>query len=439
MAKRSKALLLLVVMLIGGWCAFVGEYWLYGAKWVAAEGSPYGNRGIVTDRNGILLRDFGNGGYSASPELRRATVHWVGDTAGNIHTPVLDYYKSKLMGYDVVTGLYSTGGQSVEMLTVSSSVQKTALEAMGGRRGTVAVYNYETGAILCALSAPGGDPLGADGTEDGRYMNRFLQGLYTPGSIFKIVTAGAALENIPDILQQRFVCNGRAEYGNGRVTCERSHGKLDLYGAMAESCNCAFAKIVDQLGKERLYSFVQRCGITQRVALDGAKSAGGNVNVNGTSVDLAWAGIGQYQDAINPAAFLRFMGAIAGGGRGCQPYIMERIEKDGKTVYQAQPVLDERRMSDFAAAQLRKILRNNVKKEYGDEHFPGVAVCAKTGTAQVGGGQKATALFAGFVADEAYPLAFFVAVEEGGYGRSTCIPIMGKVLSACRMEMDKMR
>ena len=237
MAKRSKALLLLVVMLIGGWCALVGEYWLYGAKWVAAEGSPYGNRGIVTDRNGILLRDFGNGGYSASPELRRATVHWVGDMAGNIHTPVLDYYKSKLMGYDVVTGLYSTGGQSVGMLTVSSSVQKTALEAMDGRRGTVAVYNYETGAILCALSAPGSDPLGADGTEDGRYMNRFLQGLYTPGSIFKIVTAGAALENIPDILQQRFVCNGRVEYGNGRVTCERAHGKLDLYSAMAESCN----------------------------------------------------------------------------------------------------------------------------------------------------------------------------------------------------------
>ena len=78
-----------------------------------------------------------------------------------------------------------------------------------------------------------------------------------------------------------------------------------------------------------------------------------------------------------------------------------------------------------------------VENKYGDENFPGLTVCAKTGTAQVGSGKKATALFAGFVSDEAHPLAFFVAVEEGGYGRSTCIPIMAKVLAACRAETDK--
>lgn len=94
-------------------------------------------------------------------------------------------------------------------------------------------------------------------------------------------------------------------------------------------------------------------------------------------------------------------------------------------------------MSGFVAQELQKMLRNNVKNGYGDKHFSGLHVCAKTGTAQVGHGKKATALLSGFVSDADYPLAFFIAVEEGGSGRSTCIPIAAKVLAACRDEMDK--
>lgn len=435
--KRAKALYLLVVLLIGGYGAFFGEYLLYGAKWVAAEGNPHGRRGIVVDARGVLLRSFADDRYADSSDLRRAVVHWVGDRAGNIHTPVLDHYKSRLLGFHPLTGIYGFGGQSVATLTLSSKVQLAALEAMGDRNGVIAVYNYKTGAVLCALSTPGIDPEGEDSNGEGRYLNRFLQGVYTPGSVFKTVTAGAALEYLPNILQKEFVCTGKVDYGNGVVTCEKAHGKLNLYGAMRQSCNCAFAKIADQVGKERLQAFIDRCGVTGSITFDGTRSAWGNVNLNDTPVDLAWAGIGQHKNTINPAAFLSFMGAVANGGRSYRPYIMERIEKDGRPIYQAKQVLEERRMSSYTATELTKILRNNVKNGYGDTHFPGLTVCAKTGTAQVGSGKKATALFAGFVSDEAHPLAFFVAVEEGGYGRSTCIPIMAKVLAACRAETDK--
>jgi peptidoglycan glycosyltransferase len=78
-----------------------------------------------------------------------------------------------------------------------------------------------------------------------------------------------------------------------------------------------------------------------------------------------------------------------------------------------------------------------VTEKYGDDNFPGLMVCAKSGTGQVGGEQKANAMFAGFVADEAYPLAFVVAVEEGGYGRTTCVPIIAKVLKSCTDVMDR--
>jgi peptidoglycan glycosyltransferase len=77
-----------------------------------------------------------------------------------------------------------------------------------------------------------------------------------------------------------------------------------------------------------------------------------------------------------------------------------------------------------------------VVDRYGVENFPDGEVCAKTGTAEVGGGRAPTATFAGFVADKDYPLAFIVVVEEGGYGRDACIPVASKVLKACMAAMD---
>lgn len=426
MGKRAKALLLLLVLLAGGWSVFAAEYAVYGEKWALAEGNPHGRRGIVTDRNGILLRDLGKELYPEHEVLRQATAHWVGDRDGNIHTPVLDHFKSQLLGYGPLTGLYSFSGQNLATMTISAQVQITALEAMEGRRGVVAVYNYKTGAVLCALSASGHD--------EGRYLNRFLQGVYTPGSVFKIVTAAAALHYIEDILDQEFSCTGKVEYKNGVVTCERVHGKLDLYGAMRESCNCVFARISQQLGAEKLQRFAAQCGITEALDFDGAVSAKGKI-APGRGAELAWAGIGQHEDLVNPASFLAFLGTVANGGQGYRPYIMERITEDGSTVYQAKPGKDDRKISGAVAAELKKILRGNVKNNYGDGHFPGLQVCAKTGTAQVGGGKKATALLAGFA--ENYPLAFVVIVEEGGYGRAACIPIAAKVLAACKKEMDK--
>ena len=87
------------------------------------------------------------------------------------------------------------------------------------------------------------------------------------------------------------------------------------------------------------------------------------------------------------------------------------------------------------AETLRKYMRNNVTAVYGKNNFPGLTVCAKSGTSQLGGEQKSNAMFAGFVADEEYPLAFICVVENGGYGATTCIPILNKVLSECKAIM----
>lgn len=433
MEKRAKALILLAALVAGGLGWFLGEYALYGRRWALATGNPHLSRGLVVDANGVVLRQVGRG-YPADEALRRAVVHWVGDPAGRVHTPVLRHYEGRMTVYHPVTGLYAFS-ESVMELTLRHRVQMAARDAMEGRRGTVAVYNYETGEILCAVSAPDFDPGGEGQAREGQYLNRFLQGQYTPGSIFKTVTAGAALAHLPDILEQRFHCSGKATYGNGTVTCEKAHGELDLYGAMAQSCNCAFARIAQQLGAGRLLDFVDQCGITKPIAFDGATSAPGRVRTDGSEVALAWSGIGQHEDLVNPARFLAFMGAIARGGAGIDPYIVGKITRDGKTVYRGKGEESARILSADVAGQLQKLLRNNVKTKYGDQHFSGLTLCAKTGTAQTGREQP-NAMLAGFVCDERLPVAFFVAVEEGGYGAKTCIPIVSRVLSACLAEKE---
>ena len=94
-------------------------------------------------------------------------------------------------------------------------------------------------------------------------------------------------------------------------------------------------------------------------------------------------------------------------------------------------------MSATTAEKLREYMGFNVTDKYGSDNFPGLTVCAKTGTAEVGGGKKPNAMIAGFVADEEYPLAFVIAVEDGGYGRQICVPILSKILAACKEVMDR--
>ena len=94
-------------------------------------------------------------------------------------------------------------------------------------------------------------------------------------------------------------------------------------------------------------------------------------------------------------------------------------------------------MSGELTQTMMEFMRNNVQTVYGAQNFPGLTVCAKSGTSELGGGQKPNAMFAGFVADEEYPLAFICVVENGGYGANTCVPIISSVLAQCKAVLDK--
>ena len=213
--------------------------------------------------------------------------------------------------------------------------------------------------------------------------------------------------------------------------------KQTLKEAFRNSCNCAFAQVAEHVGREKLARYVGLMGVMDAVAFDGVTTAAGNFEVaDATPEQVGWSAIGQHKDQINPCAFLAFIGAVAGEGTGAMPHIVSKVTAGERTTYQADVQTSGRVMTVETARVLREYMRNNVVDRYGVENFPDVEVCAKTGTAEVGGDRAPTATFAGFVADKDYPLAFIVVVEEGGYGRDACIPVASKVLKACMAAMD---
>ncbi len=457
-AFRAWIVGILALILLGGFIFFIVEFVSNSPQWLLSENSPFVDKtrefeedekptldyGTVVDRDGKFLMNLADGRvYSQDVAVRKSTLHWLGGRDGNIVAPLLAEFNEKMLAYDTLTGTYTYGdNMPVTKLTLSAEVQKVALEAMGSYKGTVAVYNYQTGQLLCSVTTPTFDPdnipadLETNPATDDAYYNKFISHNYVPGSIFKIVTLAAAVEELDSLQTMEFTCEGSYQMGVDKVTCTGTHGKQNIQQAFRNSCNCAFAQLSQALGTENLAKYVDQFGVTKSVSFDGYTTAQGRFDTDPSAVNVAWSAIGQHTDKINPCAFLTFVGAIARDGAGVQPYVMENIGVGGKETYQAETVYNDRIMSQKTAQLLREYMRSNVKDNYGDWNFPGLTVCAKTGTGEVGGGQKPNAMFTGFVADEEYPLAFIICVENAGFGGTVCIPIASKVLAACKEVMD---
>lgn len=443
--------LILAIVLLAGTVLLCVRYFAKADEWVTFSGSPHVytgvnlDGGVVTDRDGTLLLDSTDGRtYSADAVTRTATMHLLGDRYGYIQAPLLGSFADDMIGFDKINGLYGAEGTEANAaLTLSAAAQTAAYQALGNYHGTVGVYNYKTGEILCAVTSPSYDPdnmpdVDADtsGAYDGVYVNRFFQAAYTPGSIFKIVTLAAAIETMPDWESLTFTCEGKTIIGGQEIICEGVHGTITLKQALAHSCNVAFGELAGKVGAKALMEYAEKLGLTESFACDGIPVKAGTVGLEDADAgDLAWAGIGQYTDQVNALTFLRAMGRIAGGGTGAEPYLMAKITRGEKTVYEAKTETSSRALKAETAAKLTEYLRNNVATMYGDWQFGGLNVCAKSGTAEHEG-ETADAMFAGFCVDENCPLAFVVFVENGGSGSAVAAPIAAKVLQVCAAELQ---
>ena len=165
-SKRAWFALALAIILALGVIVFTVRYCIEAGRWATFQGSPHVysggnlNTGVVTDRSGTVLLDATDGReYADSRLLRMATMHILGDRDGFIPSRLMEKYSDSLIGYNLFTGTYGAQqGKGKMTLSLSAQAQTAALEALDGRKGTVGVYNYRTGEILCAVTSPTYDP-----------------------------------------------------------------------------------------------------------------------------------------------------------------------------------------------------------------------------------------------------------------------------------------
>ncbi|MEG0912497.1 MAG: penicillin-binding transpeptidase domain-containing protein [Oscillospiraceae bacterium] len=444
--KRTVAALLVVVMFICGFGLYLIRYITKGDDWVTfgVNRHAYVNgvlmTGSIFDANGNLLAGVSEDNsriFSDDYTTRRATLHVVGDAGGNIGTGLLNSYATTLMGYDLINGAYSRTGKGNSIYTtLDSKLCSTALNALGSNKGAVAVYNYKTGAVVCMVSSPGFDPLDppdiAEGDKryDGAYINRAISSAFTPGSVFKLVTLAAAIENIDDLWDREFNCTGEIEVDGEIITCSGVHGKIGIKDALAESCNVAFAQLSLELGAKTIERYAKKAGLLDTFKMGDLTVAKGSYELadNGTA-DLAWSGIGQYNDLVNPLSMARYMGAIAEGGRAVNPRIIQKVTTPSGFPAGIYGFSDKARlMSESTADTIGEMMRYNVTANYGDWRFPDLNTCAKSGTAEIAEGDTPHAWFTGFLDDDKNPYAFAVFVENGGWGVSVAGAVANRVL-----------
>lgn len=449
--RRTYIVILLIIAFFGGLGFMMYSFISEGDVWVANRanshiysGGSLTVAGTIYDRNNTPLVSTADGKrtYSDNYYERVSTLHVVGDSTGYIATGVQNLYSSNLIGYNFINGIYKTltSSEGVDIkLTIDSEVSAAAYKAMNGNKGTITVYNYLTGQVICMTSAPTYDVLNkpsdidtnTSGKYDGLYLNRALSGVFTPGSTFKVVTAICAIENIPDIYQRTFNCTGKYTTGTGKgdgdVICNGVHGKLTFERALNVSCNSVFAELANELGKDALTKTVRDLGFGKSVTVSKAKTVRSTFDVSdSTRLDLGWAGIGQYTTLVNPCQMLMLMGGIANGGKAMTPYI---VEESSELVDVKEKQNLSISLSEETANKVRELLRSNVQNYYGDGKFPGLKMCGKTGSAEVSNG-KSHAWFVGFSYDYSFPYAIVVCLENGGIGYNDAIPAANKTLQA---------
>ena len=405
-------------------------------------------RGDVTDRDGIVLATTDSEGkrtYLDNTSARRALAVTVGDTAGMSGTGVEGYYSAELLDIsdslaERLSALFNgidRKGSSIQLTVDAKLSAYIAKQFPDGYRGAVCVTNYRTGEVLAMVSLPDYDPYDVANAEDTAYLNRCLQGLYTPGSVFKIVTLAAALEHDPGVVNQTFTCSGTWEYEGGSIVCagKTAHGTIDLQTALAKSCNVTFGKLAYQLGNERMLETAKKLGFNENFKLGDFAIYNSKFPTEAETVSsLVWAGVGQSTVLVTPMHMNMITASVANGGQMVKPWLVKSIVTGtGVTTKVGAPSQYRQVMSRETANLIAKCMYQAVEKGTATRaQIDGLTVCGKTGSAETSDDKsvETNSWYTGFIADSAHPYAVSVVIEQGGAGAKKATELAAKALKA---------
>lgn len=331
----------------------------------------------------------------------------------------------KNLGDDVIT-------------TLDVGLQQTASDALGGRKGSVIVMEPDTGKVLVMISRPEYDPntLNADwdiltSSENtgAQLLNRATQGLYPPGSTFKIVTALEYIREHPDDYQDyQFDCDGFYEQGEYTIKCyhETAHGHQDLALAFANSCNGAFANLGLELDLSQLHVTAQDLLFNKELPLSIAYNKSSYSMKSGADTwEILQTSIGQGVTQMTPMHNAMLMASIANGGTLMKPYFLDHVENvGGETIKKFMPSAYGNLMTAEESAIMTELLKGVVTTGTGSAvRTDAYSVAGKTGSAEFETGKETHGWFVGFAPVEDPKLVVSVIVEEGGSGGKTAAPI----------------
>lgn len=329
--------------------------------------------------------------------------------------------------------------------TLDVSLQEAADEALGLYRGAVVVTEVKTGRVLAMVSKPDYDPntigeewekLNED-TEKAALLNRATQGLYPPGSTFKIVTALAYIRQFPDTWETySFNCTGTYSHGESRISCYHGsvHGQVDLMTSFAKSCNASFANIGMSLDRQKFGETIDSLLFHQELPIPLAyKQTSVELDKDSTDAEVIQTSIGQGKTQITPMQLNLITAAIANGGELMQPIFVDTVKNaDGKVLEKNSPAVYQRLMSKEEAQVMSSLMADVVQEGTGRKlKDRGYTAAGKTGSAEFSANKEEShAWFTGFAPVEDPEIAVTVIVESAGSGSDYAVPLARRVFDA---------
>ncbi len=315
--------------------------------------------------------------------------------------------------------------------TMHSDLQQAAWEALNGFAGTAVVMEAKTGNVLANVSSPAFDPNTVEEdwewltqSENGIFLNRALQGLYPPGSTFKIVTALAYYRQYGSFDNFMYECTGSFEHAGFTIHCanDHVHGMETIADAMANSCNCAFASMaVEKIDKNILRKTAEDLGFNKEMTTD-LPFIESIFELDSNTADqlTMQTAIGQGDTLATPMLMCMIAQAVANNGKMLIPNYVDHIRSsDGITVKKYSASSYGQVMTEQEAAILTELLRGVVQRgtatDLADLPYD---IVGKTGTAEYGDIAAGTAhsWFVGFSNTGQRDIVVSVLVENGGNG-----------------------
>lgn len=318
-----------------------------------------------------------------------------------------------------------------------------AYKTYHAKAASIIVMDPHTGAILALANRPTYDINGYSRTSKDKIRNRAICDLFEPGSVFKIVTASAALEEKRVSEEDKFFCeNGSYRLANHILHDHQPHGWLSFREVIEESSNIGTTKVAQLLGPDLVYKYVLLYGFGSKLGVDLPGEISGMIKEPRfwSSTSIGAVPIGQ-EIGVTSIQLAAAFSVIANGGQLMQPYIIKEVrDKHGEVIKKSSPVLIRKVISLNTAARLKKILTGVIEEGTGRlAKMPGFTAAGKTGTAQklepngAYSHNKFIASFIGFAPAEDPLIAIAITLDEPHpyYGGVVAAPVFKNVASDC--------